>query len=107
MQRIGFMLKVKPELVPKYKEHHKNVWPEMRAALTRAGWHNYSLFMAPDGLLFGYVEVPETFDAALANMAKESINGKWQEFMAPFFEGVPGTHADQMMQTLEQVFFLE
>lgn len=107
MQRIGFTLKVKAERIPEYKEHHKNVWPEMKAALTRAGWHNYSLFMRPDGLMFGYVEVPETFDAALANMAREPVNDRWQELMAPFFEGVPGTHADQMMQTLEQVFFLE
>ncbi len=107
MQRIGFMLKVKPERIPEYKEHHQNVWPEMRAALSRSGWHNYSLFMRPDGLMFGYVEVPTTFDDALAKMALEEINAKWQDFMAPFFEGVPGTHADQMMQTLEQVFFLE
>ncbi len=107
MQRIGFMLKVKAERIPEYKEHHKNVWPEMRAALSRSGWHNYSLFMRADGLMFGYVEVPDTFDAALAAMAQEAINDKWQEFMAPFFEGVPGLHADQQMQTLEQVFFLE
>lgn len=107
MQRIGFMLKVKSERIPEYKEHHKNVWPEMRAALSRSGWLNYSLFMRADGLMFGYVEVPGTFDDALAAMAKEAINDKWQEFMAPFFEGVPGTHADQQMQTLEQVFFLE
>ncbi len=107
MQRIGFMLKVKAERIPEYKEHHKNVWPEMRAALSRSGWHNYSLFMRADGLMFGYVEVTTTFDDALAAMAKEEINAKWQEFMAPFFEGVPGLHADQQMQTLEQVFFLE
>ena len=107
MQRIGFLLKVKPERIDEYKQHHVSVWPEMRAALSRSGWHNYSLFMRPDGLLFGYVETEGTFDEALAKMAKEEINAKWQDFMAPFFEGVPGLHADQQMQVLEQVFFLE
>ncbi|MCC7358471.1 MAG: L-rhamnose mutarotase [Anaerolineales bacterium] len=106
MQRVGFMLKVKPEHVAEYKRHHENVWPEMQAALSRAGWHNYSLFIRPDGLVFGYVEVVETFEQAIANMGREPINEKWQEFMAPFFEGVPGTHADQMMETLEPYFYL-
>src|SRR5262245_56666555 len=107
MQRIGFLLKVRPERIAEYKEHHKNVWPEMQAALRRTGWHNYSLFMRPDGQLFGYFETPDTFQAALDGMAKEEINKKWHDFMAPFFESVGGTHADKMMEELEQVFFLE
>ncbi|MNC98946.1 hypothetical protein D3C83_170610 [compost metagenome] len=53
------------------------------------------------------MEVPDTFQAALDGMAKEEINTKWQDFMAPFFESLDGTHADKMMETLEQVFFLE
>jgi L-rhamnose mutarotase len=107
MKRVGFLLKVRPERIEEYKQHHVNVWPEMQAALRRNGWHNYSLFMRPDGALFGYVEVPDTFQAALDGMAQEEINAKWQDFMAPFFESVDGTHADKMMEELEQVFYLE
>ena len=29
MERVGFLMKVKEEHIPEYKEHHKNVWPEM------------------------------------------------------------------------------
>ena len=54
MQRVGFLLKVKADRIDEYREHHRQVWPEMLAALKRQGWHNYSLFMRPDGLLFGY-----------------------------------------------------
>src|SRR5215471_14933002 len=107
MKRIGFLMHVKPERIEEYKAHHENVWPEMRAALSRQGWHNYSLFMRPDGMVFGYFETPDSFDAALAGMATEPINDKWQDFMAPFFQGVGGIHADKMMERLEQVFFLE
>jgi L-rhamnose mutarotase len=39
-------------------------------------------------------------------MAKEEINTKWQEFMAPYFEGMGG-HADEMMLELEEVFHLD
>ena len=62
----------------------------MLEALRRTGWHNYSLFMRDDGLLFGYFETPESFQAALAGMEVEAINEKWQEFMAPFFESAEG-----------------
>jgi L-rhamnose mutarotase len=106
MQRVGFVLKVKQGKIAEYKEHHKKVWPEMLEALRRTGWHNYSLFMRDDGLLFGYFETPESFQAALDGMAREEVNARWQDFMAPYFEGL-GLHADQMMQELEEVFHLD
>jgi L-rhamnose mutarotase len=106
MKRIGFLLKVKKNKIKEYKERHKAVWPEMLDALRRTGWHNYSLFMREDGLLFGYFEAPEDFQAALDGMAQEEINTRWQEFMAPFFEGA-GDHADKMMVELEEVFHLD
>lgn len=104
MKRVGFLLKVKPDKLEEYKAHHQNVWPEMLDALRRHGWHNYSLFMREDGLLFGYFETPESFDAARDGMAAEEINARWQTLMAPYFESVGGTHADKMMGELVEVF---
>jgi L-rhamnose mutarotase len=107
MRRVGFILKVRQDKIEEYKQHHKVVWPEMLDALRRTGWHNYSLFMRDDGLLFGYFETPESFQAALAGMAKEEINAKWQDFMAPYFENLSGAHADESMVQLEEVFHLD
>ena len=45
MKRIEFLLKVKEDKIEEYKKIHENVWPEMREALKRTGWHNYWLFM--------------------------------------------------------------
>lgn len=106
MRRVGFVLKVKEELIDEYKRRHENVWPEMQEALRRNGWHNYSLFMRDDGTLFGYFETPESFSAARAGMEDEEINASWQEEMAPFFEGT-GLHADRMMEELFEVFHLD
>ncbi len=106
MTRVGFLLKVKQDRIEEYKKHHEAVWPEMKAALRKTGWHNYSLFMRPDGLLFGYFETPDSFEAALAGMSQEAINDKWQDFMEPYFEGAGG-HADEMMVELEEVFHLD
>lgn len=106
MKRVGFLLKVKADKLDEYKKHHENVWPEMQEALRRTGWHNYSLFLRDDGLLFGYFEAADSFQASLDGMAKEDINLKWQEFMGPYFESMEG-RPDQNMITLEEVFHLD
>lgn len=106
MQRVGFILKVKEELIDEYKRRHEHVWPEMLEALSRNGWSNYSLFMRDDGMLFGYFETPKSFQAALDGMSAEDINDRWQAEMAPFFEGTGG-HADEMMEELIEVFHLD
>jgi len=107
MKRVGFLLKVRSDKLEEYKAHHKHVWPEMLDALRRTGWHNYSLFVRDDGLLFGYFETPESFEAALAGMATEQVNARWQEFMAPYFENLSGAHADESMLELPEVFHLD
>ena len=107
MKRVGFLLKVRKEHIDTYKEHHKNVWPEMKEALRRHGWHNYSLYMNDDGTLFGYFEAPESFAKSLEGMAGESVNAQWQALMAPFFEIPEGSAPDQTMMELEEVFHLD
>jgi L-rhamnose mutarotase len=106
MKRVGFILKVKKELIEEYQRRHEQVWPELLDALRRTGWHNYSLFLHDDGLLFGYFETPDSFQAALDGMSVEEVNERWQAEMAPFFEGTGGA-ADEMMEELIEVFHLE
>src|SRR6266545_2010397 len=69
MERVCFQLQVRPDRLEEYRERHRCVWPEMLEALTQTGWHNYSLFLRPDGLLIGYLETPD-FGTALRNMEK-------------------------------------
>jgi len=107
MKRVGFLLQVKPDKLEEYKARHQAVWPEMLDALRRTGWHNYSLFVRADGLLFGYLETPTSFQAARDGMAQEEINARWQDFMAPFFQNLTGAHADQSMLELQEVFHLD
>jgi len=107
MKRIGFLLKVKQDHLAEYKQRHKEVWPDMKEALRRNGWHNYSLFLTDEGLVFGYFETPMSLEEAVKGMSKEEVNERWQTQMAPFFENLGGKHADEGMIELEQVFYLE
>ena len=106
MQRIGFILKVKEDRIEEYKRRHANVWPEMQQALHDTGWHNYTLFMREDGLLFGYLETPD-FDAAKAGMAEQEVNARWQAQMGDFFEALEGQAPDEAMTPMEIVFHLD
>lgn len=105
MQRVAFILKVRADRLTEYKQRHATVWPEMLAALRETGWHNYSIFLRPDGLLFGYLETPD-FDLARNEMAKRDVNARWQADMAPFFESITG-RPDEAMLPLEEVFHLD
>ncbi len=105
MKRVAFVFKVKPDRIEEYKRHHLAVWPEMQEALKRNGWHNYSLFLQPDGTVFGYFETPAGFQAALEGMGQEPINEKWQKLMAPFIDSQ--VHADRSMVELPEIFHLD
>ena len=106
MQRVCFVLQVRPSLLDVYKERHKSVWPEMLDALRRTGWTNYSLFLRPDGLLIGYFETPD-LQKARAGMAATEVNKRWQAEMAQFFVGGEERRADEQMGPLEEVFHLD
>jgi L-rhamnose mutarotase len=101
MERVCFLLQVKPDRLDEYRERHRAVWPEMLDALRDAGWRNYSLFLRDDGLLVGYVEVDD-FEAAQRAMADTEVNDRWQRDMAPFFDA----RADEALERLEEVFHL-
>ena len=104
-KRICFCLQVKRDRIEEYRARHESVWPEMREALTRSGWHNYTLFLRDDGLLVGYVET-EDFAKSLRDMASTEVNARWQAEMAQYFEDPAGRNADEQMQPLPEIFHL-
>ena len=106
MERVAFVLQVKPEHLEEYRERHHHVWPEMLQALRESGWRNYSLFLRDDGLLVGYVEV-EDFNSALEGINGYEVNALWRSEMSPFFEHVNGQKPDELALRLEEVFHLE
>jgi len=105
MKRIGFQFKVRQASLAKYREYHKNVWPEMLDALRGTGWHNYTLFMRDDGLIFGYFETEESLAVAQAKMASKEINSRWQEFMSPFMDS--NARPDETFVELQEYFHLD
>jgi L-rhamnose mutarotase len=98
VERVCFLLRVRPDRLEEYKERHRAVWPEMLDALRETGWTNYSLFLREDGLLVGYFET-EDFERAKAGMEARDVNTRWQADMAQYFE-------NGELERLEEVFHL-
>ena len=97
-QRCCFLLQVRPERLTEYVEVHQRVWQEMREALHRTGWRNYSLFLRPeDGLVVGYFESDDVA-AAMAAMEREEVNARWQAEMAQYFLQPDGGRAAVLPQ---------
>src|SRR5205814_7900390 len=59
VERVCFLARVRPDRLEEYRAAHRRVWPEMTAALRSAGWANYTIFLADDGLLVGYLETDD------------------------------------------------
>ncbi len=106
MNRYCFLLQVRPDLLPEYRERHAAVWPRMLAALAESGWTNYSIFARPDGLLVGYVEADD-LDAAQRAMAATEVNARWQAEMARYFVGLDGAAPDEGFELLQEIFNLD
>ena len=80
MQRIAFMMKIKPGTEEEYRWRHRQVWPDLLADLKSAGCHNYSIFTR--GLdLFAYMEV-EDFQRFLSIMNASQVASRWEEYMS-------------------------
>lgn len=107
MQRIGFLIKVKPGKLEEYKKLHNPIWPELAAALKDAGMRNYSLWLGPDGMEFGYLEVDD-WKATCAKLEKSDVHTRWQQLMQNYLDtDMDSGQAGQPVKMLEQVFMLE
>ncbi|MCE5188717.1 MAG: L-rhamnose mutarotase [Eubacteriales bacterium] len=79
-----YCLRVKPQYREEYLENHMHVWPEVEAALKRAGVASYRIWITPDNLLIAVVEFQEGCD--MQDVARESAQvprcQEWEAYMA-------------------------
>jgi L-rhamnose mutarotase len=82
--KVGLHTRLKPGAEQRYDQVHAAVWPEVLAAIRRVGVTKWLIFR--DGLdLFHYIEC-EDYDRAIAQLALDPVNRRWQAEMAPMME---------------------
>ena len=103
-QRYGSVIKIKPEMVEKYKELHAEPWPEISAQIYRSNIRNYSIFLKDD-YLFGYFEyIGEDFEADMATMATDSMTREWWKLTDPCQVPLKNRKKGEWWASMEEVF---
>jgi L-rhamnose mutarotase len=79
--KVGIHTRLRPGLEERYDAAHAAVWPEVLAAIRRVGIRDWVIFR--DGLdVFHCVECDD-YDGAIAELAQDPVNQRWQQEMAP------------------------
>jgi L-rhamnose mutarotase len=104
MARYATYMLVKPGMEAEYAERHRNCWPEIIEGAQRAGIRNYSIFMRGREL-FSYFETND-LEAAMAQIAADPVNQRWQAHMAPLMDVGSGIK-DGSTTYLAEVFHIE
>jgi L-rhamnose mutarotase len=80
MQRVAWLMHLRPGTEAEYQRRHQQVWPEMLAELRAAGCQSYSIFRA--GLqLFAYLEVDD-LDRYRIYLAQSEVAARWEAYMS-------------------------
>lgn len=78
--QVGLHTRLKPGEEDRYESYHRAVWPEVIAAIEKAGITRYFIFR--DGLdLFHFIEC-EDYERAIAEIAKDPTSMKWEAEIA-------------------------
>ena len=105
MQRIGLLIRVKPDKLEEYLEIHKNVWADLLAELKAAGIRNYSLWLAPGGIEFGYLECDD-WEMACSYLDDSEVHTRWQEYMQNYLDSPADSDQGGQPVTLLKMSFL-
>jgi L-rhamnose mutarotase len=101
--RVGIHTRLKAGAEERYEAYHRAVWPEVLAAIQTVGITTYVIFR--DGLdLFHYIEC-EDYDRAIATLAVDPVNIRWQAEMAPMM-AVAHDYSGRSADRLPMIFDL-
>lgn len=105
MQRVAFLLRLKPGSAAAYDEAHRHVWPDMLSLLKRAGISQYSIFRR-DELLILSMTITQDFESTWRQIESDPVNARWQHAMSAYFETLQPTRPGERFPMLDEVFYL-
>jgi L-rhamnose mutarotase len=105
MQRIAFLLRLKPGAEAAYDEAHRHVWPEMLALLKRAGISDYSIFRRAE-LLVLTMTIERDFETTWREIEHDPVNTRWQQAMSEYFAPMDPTVPGERFPMMQEVFYL-
>ncbi len=106
MERMGQVIRLKPEALAAYRRIHTAVWPEVLALITRCNIRNYTIFLKePEMLMFAYWEYHGTdFAADMALMKADARMRDWWAITDPIQQPMVERGAGDWWARMEPVF---
>lgn len=106
MQRMGFILGIKPEAIDEYKRLHAAVWPGVLERIALCNIKNYSIYLRePENLLFATFEYHGTdFAADSAKMADDPVTQDWWKVCMPLQAPLESRKDGEWWAEMEEVF---
>ena len=108
-KRVGQLLGLRPERLEEYKRYHVKIWPEIEAALRKAGITNYSIFHF-EGELFGYYEYvgpPAEYEARMRALAAAPRMREWWDIMEAMQIPHPRRKPGAWWAEMDEVFHVD
>jgi L-rhamnose mutarotase len=101
-------LKDDEELIRKYEDYHREVWPEVKDSLQEAGIENMEIYRTGNRL-FMIIRVTSAFSferKAAMDLANPVVQ-KWETLMSEFQQQIPWARPDVKWIPMERVFNFE
>ena len=106
MQRMGWVIRVRPEKIAEYKALHAAVWPAVLATIEACGIRNYTIYLRePENLLFAHFEYHGAdFTADMARMAADETTRRWWALTDPCQQGLDSRKEGEWWAPMSEVF---
>lgn len=76
MERTCFVIEIRPEAAEEYEQRHRDIWPEMAAAIEASGIHNFTGFLRGHEVIY-YAECEPDVATAFGTLARDPVNDRW------------------------------
>ena len=107
VKRYGFVIRLKPEAVERYKACHQEVWPEVLDRIARSHIRNYSIYLK-DSFLFAYYEYHgNDHKTDMEAMAADPKTREWWAITMPMQEPLERRSGKEWWAEMEQVFHVD
>lgn len=106
MERMGHVIRLRPEAIDEYKRIHAAVWPEVLALISHCNIANYTIFLKePENLMFAYWEYHGTdFAADMAAMRADPRMQDWWRITDPMQTPLEHRGTDEWWARMQPVF---
>ena len=110
MKTFVFTLDLKddPDLIAKYKQYHRAVWPEVIEGIKKNGLIHDRIYLLGNRLVM-ILETGDTFDPDrdLSRYTDEPRAKEWDKLMKTFQKAPPGAKPGELWSPMELVFDLD